>query len=211
MLTMRLAARYIQHALDVRGIERCILGGCSMGGYIAFEAWRLFPERIAGLILADTRALPDDDERRATRVRLAEQIGGGGYAEFVELQIRGSLCEQTRNERPDVVDAVRTLMYASQPESAAAALIGMSMRADSTPLLPTINVPTALIFGEHDSIVPQSERESLRNAIPESTLTILPDAGHLSNIEQPAAFNAAVMSLINRVQPSRSVAMSSVA
>jgi pimeloyl-ACP methyl ester carboxylesterase len=197
--TMRLAARFIQHELEAKKIDQCILGGLSMGGYVAFECWRRFPEKIAGLILADTKATPDTEEGRQGRFASAEQIGQGEYDRFAEALLHKLLAEKTRRERPELVDVVRKIMHSSPPESSIPALLGMAQREDSTDLLPTINVPTALIFGEQDAITKVEEGRKMAEAIPDAQLTIIPDAGHLSNLEKPQEFNAAVVELIERV------------
>ena len=200
--SMDLAAAYIESQLDAQGIERCVLGGLSMGGYIALACWKLFPERIAGMILADTKAAADTEETREGRYRTAEKLGRGEYEDYVEETLGKLLSEGTRKDRPDVTDAVRTIIYSSQPESIVPPLFGMAARPDSTSLLPTISVPVALIFGEHDEITKVEEGKTMEQALPDATLTVIPGAGHLSNIENPEAFNNAVIELLRVVSSS---------
>jgi pimeloyl-ACP methyl ester carboxylesterase len=197
--TMKLAARFVQHELEAKGIDQCVLAGLSMGGYVSFECWKLFPEKIRGLVLADTRAGADTDEGKKKRYEQAEQIGRGEFDRFAEALLEKLLSEKTRNERTDLVDAVRRLMHSSLPESSIAALLGMAQRADSTDLLPTISVPTAVIVGEHDAITAVEESRKMVDAIPDATLTVISNAGHLSNLENPVEFNAAVRELLERV------------
>ncbi len=200
--TLERIARHLRHELEAKGIDRCIIGGLSMGGYIAFEFFRQFPEKVCGLLLADTKAAADTDEARKGRYASVEKIGHGDFDAFAEGMMEKLLAEKTRRENPELVEQVRRMMYDSPPESAVAALLGMSIRRDSTELLPTINVPTALIFGEHDAVTTVDEGKMMAEAIPDARLHIVKNAGHLSNLENPAEFNAAVTELLERVDAS---------
>lgn len=206
VLSMDRLALFVGQLLDARGIDRCILGGLSMGGYVALACLRSMRERIAGLVLADTRAAADDDETRKGRVGAMERIGGGGYLEYCELLLQKLLAEKTRRTRSELVSTVRRNMLEAHPESAVAALLGMLSRADARELLSTIDVPTAVIVGELDAITTVDDSRAMADAIPGATLHIIADAGHLSNLEQPEAFNAALRQLIGRVGASVEVA-----
>lgn len=199
IFTMRLAARFVQRELESRGIRRCIIAGLSMGGYIAFECWRLFPEMIAGLLLADTRATPDTAEGRMGRFAGMDRIGAGDFSGFAEDLLTKLVAPTTRESRPELMDAIRKLIHSSTPESSVSALLGLAGRADSTPLLPTITVPTALVFGAEDVITPVADGRAMLSQIPGATLTEIAGAGHLSNLERPDEFNAALRALIGRV------------
>jgi pimeloyl-ACP methyl ester carboxylesterase len=196
---MAAVARVVESELDARGIERCVLGGLSMGGYVAFECWRLFRPRIAGLILADTRAAADDEKTRAGRYDAVERIGRGEVEGVLEDQLKKLLSEKTRSGRSDVTDAVRAIMRRTVPTSLIAAQLGMAARRDSGDLLSGIDVPVALIFGEEDAITTVEEGKRMAAEIPDARLTLVPGAGHLSNLEMPAEFNRAVLSLVEDV------------
>jgi pimeloyl-ACP methyl ester carboxylesterase len=198
-LSMETLAGYVEHLLDAHGIERCILGGLSMGGYVAFACLRTMRTRIAGLILADTKAAADDDEGRKGRIAAMERIGSGDYVGYCETLIRKLLADTTRNERADVVEMIRHIMVSTHPETASAALLGMLSRPDSRDLLASIDVPTAVIVGEHDTITNVGEARSMVDAIRDASLHIIPDAAHLSNIDNPVAFNEAVRNLVAKV------------
>lgn len=198
-LSMERMALFVGHQLDSRGIDRCILGGLSMGGYVAFACLRAMRERIAGLVLADTRAAADDEETRKGRAAAMERIGAGEYEAYCDVLLQKLLAETTRRTRPDIVDEVRGIMRHAHPESASAALLGMLSRPDSRDLLASIDVPTAVIVGEHDAITAVDESRAMADAIPDATLTVIPGAGHLSNLENPEAFNDALRSLVARV------------
>ncbi len=197
--TMEMAAQFIHQQLDARGIDRCVICGLSMGGYVALACWRMFPERIAGLILADTKASADTEDARKARYDGVERIGRGDFDGYIDETLGKVLAEQTRASQPDVVRAVKHIAFGSPSESAVGALLGMAARPDSTPLLSTISVPTALIFGEHDAVTSIDEGKKMAGMIPGAELTIIEEAGHLSNLENPDAFNRAVLALLDRV------------
>jgi pimeloyl-ACP methyl ester carboxylesterase len=198
-LSMAAAAEFIERELEARGIERCVLGGLSMGGYVAFECWRRFPERISGLILADTKASADTEEGRAARYASVDRIAAGDYEGYVEETLGNLVARQTRTVHPELMQAARAIALSVHPETAIAAQLGMAGRADATDLLSTISVPTALIFGEEDRVASLDEARRMEQAIPNAQLTIIPNAGHLSNIERAALFNGAVERLIEKV------------
>ena len=198
-LTMERMAMHLARLLDARGIDRCILGGVSMGGYITFACLRTIRDRIAGLVLADTRATADSETARKGREAAMERIGAGDYEAYCETLLHKLLAERTRRDNPDLVDSVRRMMRETHPETASAALLGMLARPNSSDLLSSIDVPTAVIVGEHDAITTVEEAREMSSAIRDASLHVIPDAGHLSNIENPDAFNAAVSELMSRV------------
>lgn len=197
--SMARVALYVESELDARGIERCVLGGLSMGGYVTLACLRTMRDRIAGIVLADTRAAADDDETRKGRFAAMERIGAGEYQSYCETLLVKLLAESTRRTRPDIVESVRRYMLDVHPETAAAALMGMAVRPDSRELLSVIDVPTAVIVGEHDAITRVEEARSMCDAISGATLHVIANAGHMSNIENAEAFNEAVTELMSRV------------
>jgi pimeloyl-ACP methyl ester carboxylesterase len=189
------AASLDQHADDLAallghlGIEQATVAGLSMGGYISFALWRRHRERIAALILANTRAGADTEEGKQGReknAQLAETQGSGAIADQM-------LPKLLSPKAPDALrDEVRGIIESNDPAGIAAALRAMAARPDSTPLLPTIDVPTLVLVGIEDALIPPSESEALFNAIPGCRIAELPGAGHLSSLEAPEAFNAQV-------------------
>lgn len=195
-LTMASAADAVLAYMDAAGVERCVLGGLSMGGYVAFQCLRQFPQRIAGLILAHTRAAPDDPDTLKARYAAIDRIRFGGYAEYCQGMVQRLLCASTLSQGAQTtVPAVQIMMADNSPESAMAALAAMAARPDSTDTLRSISVPLLLVSGREDIVTPAEEARAMsRQAIaaPSVKLVVIPDAGHLSNLEQPDAFNAAV-------------------
>ena len=190
--TMEQLADDVAGLMDVLGMQDAILCGLSMGGYVAFAFLRKYPQRVKGLILADTRPGADTDEGRANResvARLAESQGTGAIA---DLQIPKLISEYTRRHHPEVEARIRQMINAATPQGIAAASRGMAQRADSTDLLPTIACPTLVLAGEQDGLTPPSVAQDYASKIPSAQFVVIPNAGHLSNLEQPEAFLQAV-------------------
>jgi pimeloyl-ACP methyl ester carboxylesterase len=177
-------------------IPRAIVCGLSMGGYVALALMRLAPARVAGLVLADTRAGADSHEARAARDRLIATAAAEGAAGVASVMVPKLLGETTRREQPDLADAVTRLITASGADGISAAIRAMKARPDSTPALASITCPTLVLCGADDVSTPPAESEAMHRAIRGSRLVILPDAGHLSNLEQPAAFNEALFAFV---------------
>lgn len=197
--SMELAAEYIGRELQVQGIDTCILGGLSMGGYVAFECWRQFPEKISGMLLANTKATADSPDAVQARYDAVEQIGAGHYTRFVDELIERLVSPTTRQNSPDVVGDVRAMMLRAIPDSVIAALLGIAARRDSTGLLSTISIPVSIVVGADDAITTGDDARSMHSLLPESSLTVIEKVGHLSNLESPNQFNAALSDLIARI------------
>jgi len=169
-------------------IDRAVIGGLSMGGYVALAMQRLAPERIAGLVLANTRATADSEQGRAGRDRLIALAEAEGPAAIAREMVPKLLGPTSLRERPDLVDALTAVVTMNSTEAIVAGLTAMKSRADSTPLLSSIAVPVTVIAGEEDAIIPVAEAEAMHRGIPSSRLIVIPRAGHLSNLEDPAVF-----------------------
>jgi 3-oxoadipate enol-lactonase len=184
--------------LDVLKIERAVVCGLSMGGYIALAFWRKYATRVRGLILVDTRAGTDAPAARQSRLDMVELVKRHGAAAAAKAMLPRLMAESTRQSRPDVVESVRAMMLRQPPVGIIGAQLGMAERPDSTPTLPTITVPTLAVFGDQDVITPaEPDGRILAEAIPDARLVVIPNAGHLSNLEQPEAFNATVREFLS--------------
>jgi 3-oxoadipate enol-lactonase len=177
-----------------------IVCGLSMGGYVAFELYRQYPELVAGLILAATRAGADSEEARANRDKAAENVRANGVPALVEGMLPKLLAPQTAAADPALVDVVRMIMLTTSPEGAVGALQAMRDRPDSTPTLAEIDVPTLIIHGRDDQLIPLAEAEAMHQAIKGSRLVAIPDAGHLPNLENPELFNDAVIDFLEEIE-----------
>jgi 3-oxoadipate enol-lactonase len=186
--TMVMLADDVAGLMDHLGIQQAVLCGLSMGGYAAFAFAHKYPERLSGLILADTRPGDDPPEGRANReqlARLAESQGNGAVA---DLQVPRLLSDYTRQHHPEVEARVRQLIDSASPQGIAAASRGMAVRPNSSKLLPTIHCPTLVIVGEQDAVTPPQVAEEYAAQIPGGSVVVIPNAGHLSNLEQPVSF-----------------------
>jgi 3-oxoadipate enol-lactonase len=133
---------------------------------------------------------------------MVEQVRQHGSKPAAEAMLPRVLAESTRQTRPDLVEFARTMMLRQSPAGIIGAQLGMAERPDFTPMLPTINVPTLALFGDQDVITPaETEGRNLAVAIPGAKLVIISNAGHLSNLEQPDTFNAAVRKLLSTLEP----------
>jgi pimeloyl-ACP methyl ester carboxylesterase len=179
-------------AMDAAKIERAAVAGMSMGGYVAFAMWRRHRHRIEGLFLADTRADADSEEARDRRLRLAALVREHGIEALLKTP------PQWLTKGSPHWDPLLKKIRGQAPEAVAQGSIAMAHRPDSRPDLPTIDVPTAVVVGEHDEITPLAMAQAMSDEIPGATLSIIPAAGHLANIEAPAAFGTAMRAWLRR-------------
>jgi len=188
---VRYYAEGLRGLLDRLHLDRVVLGGLSMGGYVAFQCMRLFPERVSALVLANTRPEPDSEKMREARNEMALSVAREGVEALVDLQMERLLAPDSLND-DDLVKNVRAMILESSPEGAVAALGAMRERPDSTPLLGEIGVPTLVVGGEEDGISSPEVMSAMAAKIPEAHHVTIPRAGHLSNLEDPEDFNAAL-------------------
>ena len=182
-LTMAAAATRCLEAADTAGLDRFVVCGLSMGGYVAFELWRSARDRIAGLVLANTRAGADTPEAAQGRRELAERLRAeGNILAVAPPPLLAADAPEELQER------VRGWVADQTAEAIAAAAEGMAARVDSTPDLSGIDVPTLVITGAGDRLIPPELSTQIAEGIPRASLTVLPGAGHLTNIEAPERF-----------------------
>jgi 3-oxoadipate enol-lactonase len=172
--------------------ERVVLGGLSMGGYVALAFARRYGDRLRGLILADTRSEPDNEEGRANRDKMIALASTGPPGAVIEQMMPRLLGPQTAEHRPEVAAEVRRIAADQHSAGIVAALRALRDRPDAGPWLGSIGVPTLVLVGRDDALTPPALAEPLAKGIPGARLVVLEGAGHLSNLERPEAFNAAV-------------------
>jgi pimeloyl-ACP methyl ester carboxylesterase len=194
--TMEQLADDVAGLMDILGMQNAILCGLSMGGYVAFAFLRKYPQRVSGLILSDTRPGADNEEGKANREKVALLAESQGPAAIADLQLPRLISDDTRTHHPEVETAIRQMIYAATAQGIAAASRGMAQRSDSTDLLPTISCPTLVLVGENDPLTPPSVAQDYASHISGAQFTVLPSAGHLSNLEQPQAFLDAVYNFL---------------
>lgn len=199
VLTMARLADDVAELIDTHADGHAVVCGLSMGGYVAFELWRRHPDQIRGLLLADTRPTSDDDEARENRLRMAQTARASGTAPVAAAMIPSLLATPTQERSLRIVEKVREMITATPGETVIAALAGMAARHDSSSLLAAISVPTTVVVGAEDAITPPAIARAMAAAIPDARLVEIPGAGHLSNLEMPREFNAALAELLERV------------
>mgnify|MGYP000085467818 CR=1 FL=1 len=175
-----------------------ILCGLSMGGYVAFSAYRQYPHRIAGLILAATRAAADSDLAKQNRNEAIATIQKEGAAKIIESMSARLLSPTSLEKKPDLLARLREMMQSIPTQTYLSDLSGLRDRPDATGLLPTITKPVMIIHGADDQIVPLEEARAMHAQIPASELRIIPQAGHLPNLEQPDLFNRAILDFLSK-------------
>ena len=197
--SMDLLADDLNALLDALHISQTVyLCGLSMGGYVAFAFYRRYAQRLAGLILAATRAAADSAQARASREQAAQTARQQGVAAIVEGMAAKMLSPQTAEQRPALAAQVKEIMLRTSLEGVLGDLEGMKERPDSTPTLSQITIPTLVIHGADDQIIPLAEAQAMQAAIPNAQMEVISGAGHLLNLEQAETFNAAVRGFVTR-------------
>jgi pimeloyl-ACP methyl ester carboxylesterase len=181
---------------DMNLAQPTILCGLSMGGYVALAFARLYPQRLGALVLCDTQAAPDSPEARAKREENIAFAQIHSSSELLERMLPALLGETTRATRPKVVEAVRQMAHDLEPQALVQLLQALRDRPDATPHLGQIKVPTLILCGLEDSITPPEVAKLLAHSIPHAELHLIPQAGHLSNLERPQDFNKHLMAFL---------------
>jgi len=183
--TMEAAADYAAQQMRVLNLERAVICGLSMGGYAALAFWRRHREMVAGLVLANTRAGADDDAGKQRRRDLAQRLRTEG---------NGFLADNppplfSEKAAPQLWDRAKKIIRAQPAEALAADSAGMAERPDSTPDLAAIDVAVLVITASDDTLIPPDATKDMASRIPNARFEVIPEAGHLSNMEAPAEFN----------------------
>ena len=165
--------------------EPIVLGGLSMGGYVAFRFFQAHRSRLAGLILCDTKAAADTPQAAAGRLETAQRLEREGAQFLADTMLPRLLAPATLDGKPEVVDRLRQIILAGDPVGYAATSRGLAERPNFTPLLPQIDCPTLLIVGRQDAISTVAEMNAMARAIPGSRIVEIDGAGHVTPLEAP--------------------------
>ncbi|MFD6097814.1 alpha/beta fold hydrolase [Nocardiopsis flavescens] len=184
--------------LEYLGLDAVGLVGASLGGQVALELCRLFPDRVDSLILSATDPHAETEQGRASRRAVAARLCAQGMRSYADEMLVGMMTAANVRALPAVADHVRAMMYAAPPEGAAAALRGRAERLDQLPLLRRISAPTLLVAGREDVFTPPGLAEAMHVRIPDSTVEIVEGAGHLPNLERPERFNEVLRRFLER-------------
>jgi len=177
--------------MDHLTLPQAILCGLSLGGYIALRAVEKYPERVRGLVLCDTRSEADNNESKLKRAQSIQLLKTQGVKAFAEGFIPDLISSTTQKERPEVIRRLKEMILSQSAEGISAAQLALMSRTDTTESLAKIRVPTLILVGEEDRITPPSHSQAMYQKIRGSSFQILPQAGHLSNLENPDLFNRA--------------------
>ncbi len=194
---MDLLAEDCKRVLDQQNItEPVVVCGMSMGGYVTFALYRKYPQLFRGMILTSTRAAADSPEGKAGREAAIKNVQEHDVPFMVENMLPKTVSPRTYASNPKLMDAIRDIMLETSVQGVIGASQGMRDRPDSIPLLSQVNVPVLIIYGADDQIIPMSEAEAMHHRIRGSLLVVIPQAGHLANMEQPGLFNQAIRTFL---------------
>jgi 3-oxoadipate enol-lactonase len=182
--------------LDRLGLERVALVGLSMGGYITMNFLARHPERVWAVVLADTRPQEDGPETKQVRAAQARLVQTEGLEPFIEQQVPRMFAAATLHDRPDLADRYREIVRRGRPNAVAAALDGLAARPDTTATLRTLACPALVIVGAEDVATPAADSHLMAELIPNARLEVIEGVGHMSNMEAPERFNAALLSFL---------------
>jgi 3-oxoadipate enol-lactonase len=193
VMRMEQFADDLARLLDVMKIDEPVaLGGLSMGGYIAWQFWTRHRNRLAQLILCDTRAVADTQEAGRQRLETAERVLQEGSGVVAQAMLPKLFAPETAAQQPELLEATDRVMRGNSPQTVAAALRGMAERPDFSPLLPRIDLHTLVICGEHDGIATPAEMQAMARAIPTAEYAEIAGAGHMAPLEKPQSVNEAI-------------------
>jgi 3-oxoadipate enol-lactonase len=186
--------------LDALQLQQVVLVGLSMGGYIALRAIERHPERIRALVLCDTKSEADTNENKIKRASQIKIIKAKGLKAFADGFLKAVFDEQTFSTNPDAIELIRNIINTNPSTGVCGTLIALAARTDTTESLSKIKVPTLILVGEHDALTPPSASQAMKENIPNSELHIIPNAAHMSNLENVSVFNQHLISFLSRVK-----------
>lgn len=181
-------------------IEQAVLCGISMGGYVALRAYQLFPERVSGLILADTHSRSDDDAGKQKRLDAIQAVLRHGRRPYAIGFVSNVFSSKTIEEQPETVELIKSSIRRNSVSSICATLLALAARTDTSSVLPKITVPTLLIRGDQDKITPSEPMREMANAISGAEFIEMDNCGHLPNLDAPDLFNKHMHKLLQRVR-----------
>jgi 3-oxoadipate enol-lactonase len=197
--TMNDLAGDVIDLLDRLDVTEAVVAGCSMGGYVAFEILNSAERYVTGLILVDTRANADTEEGRTNRRKMIEALEDRGSAAVADEMVPKLLGATSQKERPDLVEYVRRLITDASPAAIKMAILAMKDRKDMTPKLDALKMPTLIIAGAEDTLIPAAAIDQLHTHIKGSEHVAIQQAGHLPNLEQTDRFNVEIGNFLKKL------------
>jgi 3-oxoadipate enol-lactonase len=184
--------------LDHLAIEKAVLCGLSMGGYIALRAIEKNPERINGLVLCDTKSDPDTNDAKINRAATMKTIKTFGVRAFAEDFVKSIFWENTFRNDPETIEFIKDIIHRNSPLGICGTLLALASRTDTTLMLPSIDIPTCIIVGEHDKLTPPAVAQEMHKTIGGSELHVLPNAAHMCNLENSRDFNERITTFLRK-------------
>lgn len=198
--TLDVFARDLIALLDHLGIDRAVAGGLSMGGQIVMELCRLYPERVAGILLAATFPQAETPPGRQLRLATAERLLREGMDAYAEELLPKMLATDSIDEAPEVARHVLGMMKDTPPAAAAAALRGRAERPDYSAVLRSLDLPALIVIGDEDAFTTRQDADRMHALLKGSRLLRLAGVGHMPNLERPEAFNAALADFLGQIR-----------
>lgn len=195
-LSIDLFAEDLVLFMDKLKIEKAIICGLSMGGFISLNAIKRFPERFEALILCDTQCIADTAEVKKNRLTTIDQINRDGADVFNEKFIKSVFHPNSLKNKTELVENLRSIVFANSKRIITAGLTALAERSETCSILDTIHVPTLIICGREDEVTPLVQSEFMHEHIKGSELKIIDDAGHVSNLEKPLEFNTYIQDFL---------------
>jgi pimeloyl-ACP methyl ester carboxylesterase len=183
----------LDELLQAIGVDHCVVAGVSMGGYIALPFWAKYPKRVRKLVLANTRARADNETEKGARDDMIAAIQQYGTSLLPDRMLPRLL---KPNPAPDALRQARRMIEQTHPAAVIYAVTALRDRPDNSTLLQRINCPTLVVSGTDDVIIRLEDSRALADAIPDARFVLVPESGHLPNLENPKAFNAALLDFL---------------
>ncbi|MFL9831530.1 alpha/beta hydrolase [Flavobacterium sp. ST-87] len=198
-LSIDLFAEDLIAFMDELNIEKAVVCGLSMGGYIALNAYQRFSERFEALILADTQCIADTPEVKEKRYEAINEIEVNGTANFNEGFIKKVFYEDSFRNKKEQVEELKKVVFSNPEHVVQRGLKAIAERSESCSVLTEINIPTLIICGKEDSVTPLAQSEAMKESISGATLKVIENAGHVSNLEQKDKFNQHILDFLKAI------------
>ncbi|MGE5944824.1 MAG: alpha/beta fold hydrolase [Flavobacteriales bacterium] len=198
-LSMDLFVDDLIEFMDELNIEKAIICGLSMGGYIALNAIKKFPERFSGLILCDTQCIADTAEAKEKRYMAIEKIEADGVFDFNDGFIKKVFHKDSIENKKELVEDIRNVIFSNSEHVMKQGLVAIAERSETCSILDKINVPTLILCGREDEVTPLVQSEMMFASIKGSVLSVVDHAGHMSNLEQPDVFNKYLLDFLTNL------------
>jgi len=180
-------------------IKKAVVVGLSMGGYIALRAYEKKPDIFRALVLCDTKSEADTNDAKIKRANQAQQVKIDGAKKFSEEFVKNVFAKQSFTTLKGEVEMIKEIISKTETLSIAATLIALAARTDTTHVLPTIDIPTLILVGEHDTITPVANSQAMKEKIPNAEMKIIPNAAHMSNLENADVFNSTIENFLKKL------------